>query len=302
MKCLLCENTKIQKMETINKKDLIFLYKKIFQVHISYLVSQDIDFYKCPECSLGFFYPTITGDEKFYNSLQKFDWYYMNEKYEYEFAKQFIGPEDKVLEVGCGSGAFTKYLTTKNYVGLEFSENARKLALKNGIAVENISIQEYAKNHSGEFDVVVSFQVLEHVSDPKGFLEAKITCCRKGGRIIVVTPSENSFLKYAVNSALNLPPHHITRWSDETFYFFAKKYNLEIETINHEKVQELHKVWYLSTLFRTFLWSNKMIDISLANKIITTVINFISKKLAYKLKDEFLPFGHTVICVFSKRG
>jgi len=55
MKCLLCENTKIQKMETINKKDLIFLYKKIFQVHISYLVSQDIDFYKCPECSLGFF-------------------------------------------------------------------------------------------------------------------------------------------------------------------------------------------------------------------------------------------------------
>lgn len=226
----------------------------------------------------------------------------MDEKYEYEFAKQFILPEFKVLEVGCGKGAFAKYLNTKNYVGLDFSENARKMAAKNGIVVENTSILEYAKNHPEEFDVVVSFQVLEHVSDPKSFLESKIKACRKGGRIIVAVPSENSFLKYAVNSILNMPPHHVTRWSDETFHFIAKKYHLEIEIIHHEKVQEVHKAWYLSTLFGTFLGYNKLIDISLKNKIITKVLNFIAKKLTFRLKDEFLPFGHTVICIFRKKG
>jgi 2-polyprenyl-3-methyl-5-hydroxy-6-metoxy-1,4-benzoquinol methylase len=301
MRCILCESRKIQRLEKIKKEGLVLLYKKMLGIDINYLISQDIDFFRCQTCSLGFFYPAITGDEKFYNSLQNFDWYYMDEKYEYEFARKFIGPEDKVLEVGCGKGAFAKYLDTKNYVGLDFSENAKKMASKNGIVVENVSIQEYAKSHPGEFDVVVSFQVLEHVSDPKSFLEAKILACRKGGRIIVAVPSENSFLKYAVNSILNMPPHHITRWPDETFYFIAKKYRLNLELIHHEKVQEIHKVWYLSTLLRTFLvHNNKMLDFSLKNEIITESLNSISKKIASNLKDEFLPFGHTVICVFRK--
>ncbi|MGV2387332.1 MAG UNVERIFIED_CONTAM: hypothetical protein LVR29_00250 [Microcystis novacekii LVE1205-3] len=48
----------------------------------------------------------ITGSENFYEKLQVFDWYYLEEKNEYDYASQFIKPSDSVLEIGCGKGSF----------------------------------------------------------------------------------------------------------------------------------------------------------------------------------------------------
>ena len=74
--------------------------------------------------------PGIVGDEKFYNALQKFQWYYQEEKSEFKFAKEFIKPNDKVLDIGCGKGAFAKLITCKEYVGLDLSSKASEMAKK----------------------------------------------------------------------------------------------------------------------------------------------------------------------------
>ncbi len=267
MNCPLCKSANINKLELIKQNELAMLYKKMIDIDFSYLIDKDIDFCECEDCKLRFYDPLITGDEKFYNSLQKFDWYYMDEKEEYHYGKRYIEENEKVLEVGSGKGAFAKHLTTKDYVGLDFSENAKKMAAENGVLIENEMIQDYAKKHSEEFDVVVSFQVLEHVSDPKGFIEAKLEALKKGGKLIIAVPSEDSFLKYVSNGILNMPPHHVTRWSDDTFKFIAKKYNLDLVDIYHEKVQDVHKTQYLNTLISNALSSNKIIDVSILGKI-----------------------------------
>ena len=300
MKCPLCECKEIERLETINKDELVYLYKKMTDVDFSYLLNQNIDFCECKSCKLRFYDPLITGDEKFYNSLQKFDWYYMDDKDEYLYAKKYIKLEDKVLEVGSGKGAFAKYLATKNYIGLDFSENAKKMAAENGITIENEMIQDYAKRHKEEFDIAVSFQVLEHVSDPKSFIEAQIEALKIGGRLIIAVPSEDSFLKYVSNGILNMPPHHVTRWSDTTFKFIANKYNLKLLDIYHEKVQEVHKSWYLNTLINSSLFSNKIIDISFISKLKNKFASLLGKVLFKSIKDEMLPNGHTVLIVFEK--
>lgn len=169
MNCPLCCSERNINIEKIKKSDLIKLYNKHLRIDVSYLVKYDIDYYECVNCGLKYFFPLITGDEKFYADLQKFDWYYMDDKYEYEFCKRYIEPGSKVLEVGCGKGAFAKHIPGTAYVGLEFSKSAKDLAAREGIAVENISIQEYSLQYPNFFDVVVSFQVLEHVSNPKSF-------------------------------------------------------------------------------------------------------------------------------------
>jgi len=300
MKCPLCENTNIKKLETVKKDDLVQLYKRMTGIDFGYLVNQDINYCECQKCKLRYFDPLITGDEKFYNALQKFEWYYMDEKEEYVYAKEYIKATDKVLEVGSGKGAFAKHIPTKDYIGLEFSENAKKIAEKNGIIIENEMVQDYAEKHPNSFDVVVSFQVLEHVSDSKSFIEAKIKALKSGGRMIIAVPSEDSFLKYVTNGILNMPPHHVTRWSDETLEFIAQKYDLEVEAIYHEKVQEVHKNAFLNTFFRNAIVSNRLIDMSFKNKFIFKGCSLLSRLFFKGLKDKMLPNGHTVLVVYTK--
>jgi 2-polyprenyl-3-methyl-5-hydroxy-6-metoxy-1,4-benzoquinol methylase len=288
-------------LETINKTDIVILYRKMLNIDVSYLINQDIDFCECQNCKLRFYNPLITGDEKFYNSLQKFDWYYMDDKEEYQYAKKFIGPNDKVLEVGCGKGAFAKHIASKNYIGLDLSQNAKEMAAKNGINIENEMIQDYALKHKEEFDIVVSFQVLEHVSDPKSFIEAKLYALKKGGKLIIAVPSEDSFLKYVTNGILNMPPHHVTRWSDATFEYIASKYGLDIETIYHEKVQDIHKRWYLHTLVFNSLCGYKLISTSIFTEVVSKFSSLLSRLLVRGLKNEMLPNGHTILVVFRKK-
>lgn len=245
--------------------------------------------------------PPITGDERFYNALQQFDWYYMEDKYEYHYAKKFIRPEDKVLEVGCGKGAFARILDTKKYIGLDFSSKARELAEDYGIVIMNETIENYSRDYPNNFDVVVSFQTLEHVSNPKSFIEAKIRVLKQGGIMIIAVPSEDSFLKYTTNSLLNMPPHHVTRWSDETLKYIALKYNLELIVLHHEKLQPYHKIWFFATVFNCILKNNKLIDISFKNKLVNKVSSLLGRILANGLKNEMLPNGHTVVVVYRKR-
>lgn len=300
MNCLLCNENNVTVLEKIDKQKLLKLYKKMTGIDFEYLIKEDIYFYECKNCKLRFYKPTITGDEKFYNALQKFEWYYLNEKEEYFYARKFISSSDKVLEVGSGKGAFAKHIPTKNYVGLDFSKNAKEIAAKNGVIIENETIQDYAIKHKEEFDVVLSFQVLEHVSDPKGFIESKLNALKQGGKLIIAVPSEDSFLRYAINSILNMPPHHVTRWRDITFEYIANKYNLKILEIYHEKVQQIHYLWYLQTLIINSIYANKLLDDSFLGKIVIKFANVLSRILVKGLKQEMLPNGHTVIVVYQK--
>ena len=71
-------------------------------------------------------------------------------------------------------------------------------------------------------------------------------------------------------------------------------------SIYHEKVQDMHKQWYLSTLISSCLFSSKLIDLSVFRKISEKCINFFSKILVKELKSEMLPAGHTVLVVLQK--
>lgn len=302
MKCPLCNYNDIIKIDTIDKNSLVELYKKFTKVDFSYLLKQNINFYECQVCRLRFYYPVIIGDEKFYNSLQKFDWYYMNDKQEYRFAKEFIKESDKVLEIGSGKGAFSRYIPTKAYIGLDVSKKAKRLAEENGITILNETIQEYSSKHKGEFDVVCCFQVLEHIGDPKRFIKASLNTLKSGGKLIVGVPSDDSFLKYVTNDILNMPPHHVTRWSDRTLKFIAQHFDLDLITIFHEKVQPYHKRLYINTLFQSLLFNKmRLLDYSFKFRIMNLLTSFFTAITYKRIKDEFLPYGHTVVAVFRKR-
>jgi len=305
MTCPLCESNSLKLLENIKKIDILNQYSQILKDDFSYLFDSDLKYLQCNQCKLKFFDPLVTGDEKFYNSLQQFDWYYLDDKSEYSLATKFIKESDTVLEIGSGKGAFAKRINAKSYTGLDFSIEAKKMAAKNGIKIYNETIEEHSKK-GVKYDVVVSFQVLEHVSNPKEFIEKSLNCLKENGVMIIAVPSENSFLQDTYNSVLNMPPHHVTRWSDNTLKFISNTYDLELITIDHEEVQPIHKDWFkqtyiTSSIFKKLKFKPSLFRNSYLERKIIQYQSKLAKLLLIKYDDTETHYGHTVVAVYKKK-
>jgi SAM-dependent methyltransferase len=106
-------------------------------------------------------------------------------RYAYSVAAAAIEPDARVLDVGFGVGYGAEILATANYVGVELEEDVveRARARHPGFRFER-----YDGLHlpEGPFDLVVSFQVIEHVPDPEPWL-AEIS--RVTERAMFTTPN-----------------------------------------------------------------------------------------------------------------
>lgn len=131
----------------------------------------------------------------------------------YEFAKNFVKGL-KVLDAGCGIGYGSAILTevAKEVIGVDVSEiaitEARKLHNKNNLSFEimNCKSLKFPDNY---FDVVVSFEVLEHIKEQNiFFLEANKVLSPQG---IIILSSPNKIHTGAYNEMEN--PFHLKELS-----------------------------------------------------------------------------------------
>lgn len=304
MNCPLCGSIHTVSVDYISKEQLRKVYLKEYQTDISADVKTDMHLYHCTSCDLKYFEPCYTGSQNFYEDLQKFDWYYKDDKYEYDHVLSWIKKNDAVLEVGCGKGAFSNLLKTKNYTGIEFSDNARNIGRFFGRNIITESIEHHADNNPEKYDVVCSFQVIEHTSNPRSFIEGCIKTLKPGGTLILTTPSEDSFLQYIQDFALNMPPHHVTKWSDKCLTSLEKEFNIKCVHLSHEPLNSFHIPWYFNSMAVHQL--NKTLGIK--HSLLKSARHWISHAIAHltfrmfgkDLPSAYQGHGHTVIAVYKK--
>lgn len=102
-----------------------------------------------------------------------------------------LGTNLRVLDVGCGGGAFLKIMRSRGHEvhGIELAPESRAYCRAHGLAVSGEPIEKWTR---GEFDVVTLWDVIEHVNDPRSIIEAAIRQIRPGGALIIDTPSRDS--------------------------------------------------------------------------------------------------------------
>jgi 2-polyprenyl-3-methyl-5-hydroxy-6-metoxy-1,4-benzoquinol methylase len=210
-----------------------------------------------------------------------------------------------VLDIGCGKAVFAHIIKSRHYTGLDFSRNAKELAARRGIRIENTTIQDHARTNKQRYAVVCGFQILEHVADVSSFIQSSVDCLSPGGLLIYSVPSDDGYLSAATNSFTNIPPHHVSRWSDMALRSIASEYQLEIVDMFHESLSYLHRISYLETILSSRLRSifgmeNHLIDLSLRNRLITKLSSLAAKAVPSRFFADSKQNGHTVTIVLRK--
>jgi hypothetical protein len=78
--------------------------------------------------------------------------------------------------------------------------------------------------------------VLEQVPDPLAFMRDSVASRRQGGLLLVAVPAEDSFIGQQRDAWLNMPPHHLTRWSDAELKLLCQSVALQVQTLWREPV------------------------------------------------------------------
>jgi len=69
-----------------------------------------------------------------------------------------------------------------------------------------------------KFDLITFFEVLEHIGDPQKFISAIKSLLINKGFIIFSVPNSIRYGRW--EEIVNVPPHHITRWTEQTLKVF----------------------------------------------------------------------------------
>ncbi|MEN7549606.1 class I SAM-dependent methyltransferase [Rapidithrix thailandica] len=126
---------------------------------------------------------------------------------------------NRILDVGCGVGYFLEVAKKRGWevYGTEFTEKAVCICEQKGIAMQEGPL-EVSHYEPESFDVLTSFEVIEHINNPKEEV-AKFRCLlREGGLVYLTTPNFNSLLRYYLKDKYNVIcyPEHLCYYTPKT--------------------------------------------------------------------------------------
>jgi 2-polyprenyl-3-methyl-5-hydroxy-6-metoxy-1,4-benzoquinol methylase len=127
---------------------------------------------------------------------------------------------NRIIDVGCGSGLFLRVAAQRGWEvhGTEYGAGPIEACKKAGIAIREGALdpENYPPGH---FDVVCSFEVLEHLAHPAQEVERMGRILRKGGLLYATTPNFDCLarrLKPAEWNVVNFP-EHLSYFAPRTF-------------------------------------------------------------------------------------
>ena len=116
--------------------------------------------------------------------------------------------------------------------GIDFSEEKVKTARADGLTgVRALSFDDFYRANSEKFGAAAFFQVLEHLEDPSGFIGRVRDILSPGGFIMLDVPDAQRPLPSA-SGLIDLPPHHLTRWSKTALKGFLENSGFEIVSLD----------------------------------------------------------------------
>ncbi len=187
-------------------------------------------------------YGRVEDQRQFFDDLITEEWdSYINEAW--DFTRRFevqgvlrgIRPS-RILDIGCGCGfhdlEFARFPFVSRVDGIDYSAaSIDKANQVYGDAKVSRRVADLATEiPEPSYDLVVSFQVIEHLVDPETYFRFAIASCQPGGRIAIVTPNvdrlDNRIRRWRKQPDAMLDPQHFRELSRRELEAMGTKFGL----------------------------------------------------------------------------
>jgi 2-polyprenyl-3-methyl-5-hydroxy-6-metoxy-1,4-benzoquinol methylase len=140
----------------------------------------------------------------------------------YEFALKYVDGK-RVLDYGCGSGYGSHMLANKaeSVMAVDISSDTVTYAKKNFV-LSNLIFKEIKDLVYQKFDVITSFQVIEHVSNDKEYIKKLKDMLNPGGVLLLTTPDKTNRLFNYIQKPWNV--YHRKEYSENNMNKLLNNY------------------------------------------------------------------------------
>lgn len=160
----------------------------------------------------------------------------------YVFASKYIKKGNSVLDLGCGTGYGSYYLSKKAIVtGIDIDREAisyakkyygKKVKFLQGDITKTLGIKD-------KFDIVCSFEVIEHLKKPEAYLSNINLLLQPKGVCIFSTPNISVFSPNGVPKS----KYHVKEFTKEELENLLKKYFKTVSFFAQTKNKKAQKAF-----------------------------------------------------------
>lgn len=154
---------------------------------------------------------------------------------------------NNIIDVGAGNGHFAATARKYNWnsYATEFDEIAVRKCQEKGVIVHQgkISANNYQKNN---FDIITSFEVIEHINNPIEEVLNMREILRPGGLVYVTTPNFNSISRFLLGNNW----HDVITYPEHLSYYTPLTITKLFETNGFKKISILTDGFLFSRSFK----------------------------------------------------
>ncbi len=150
-----------------------------------------------------------------------------------------------VIDAGCGNGSFLSLFRNRNWqlAGFDASPTGIEIARNTYPEIDfyladGQTISSDLLKFTGQTDVVIATEVIEHLYNPRGFLKTCFDLLKPGGTLVITTPY-HGYLKNLVLAITGKMDRHFTVLWDHGHIKFWSRQTLEqaLKEIGFTKIE-----------------------------------------------------------------
>jgi len=137
-----------------------------------------------------------------------------------------------IIDVGAGFGTFCEQMKESSYfekvIGIEPSPDYAKTCRDQGLEIIEKPIEEIDENQV-QADVITSFEVIEHLFEPRKYIEGCRKILNKEGLIVITCPNFQGFdINVLKKLSNNVDVEHINYFNPESLSLLVKSCGFEV--------------------------------------------------------------------------
>lgn len=270
----------------------------------------NFDIFQCNICQSCFTYPIPINLDHYYPEYYRgygtittyllVFFYRMHVK---KWIKNSAIKNGSYLEIGCGSGIMLKVFSDFGW-SVSGIERTSEIAKKAKEKCNNLTIYQSIDIIPSEnfYDLIILFNVLEHLEDPNYYISKCNKLLSKSGRLIITVPNFSSYQRHIFNKNwFHLdPPRHLFHFTEKSLSILLDKHNMVIENISFVSYEH-DPIGWIESFLNLFSSNKNLLTGSLLSENKSKILTrFIIISISIILVPVSIIFS--VFSWFMKRG